>query len=852
MEKHRKNTVSVARNVIKKIRGYFLILALLILLGAACYFVVRDALINNSHAQGMALAKSYAAEQISNLTTLETLLDFGARTIDRRTEEDGMTKERLNRWIRSYFTSVQNVLGEHVVDPYVLLDGEMIAAETEDADRTYDYETMPWYQAMQEAGEEVTYTDVYTDNVYDVPVISVMKRCKVADAIISFNIFPASFQFYAGTTSLPKNMSLYVCDSKGNLLDSYTAEGTFSEETEQFVKTLTEEIPRNENGDQNTHMLDAGENESQVYYSLLPNGWVTLLTVPVETVLGSLNRTMTVFVVILAVFFCVFVGIGIRDVRLNMEMERANEIVRVLGDSYYATYRINLEDDTYEVIKGSEYIRSKLPMKGPYHRLLETCADIIEENAYDEFVKTFSLDNIMKLMCSRVKDFGGDFQRLFGDTYRWVNVSILFDESLGNGEAVLCFREIQLEKQHQLQEIEILETALENAKRSEEAKYTFFNNMSHDMRTPLNAIIGLTDLMEKHLDEKETTKNYIEKIRYSGEQLLELVNDILDMSRMEQGMMVLNKQQFDLKKCIRDCTDMFRTQAERDGKKFDVRFLAKDTAVIGDSFRIQQILNNLLSNAFKFTSEGDRISVFVKQMSEREYSQYMIRVEDSGIGMSEKFVSQMFEPYARETRFSSKKIDGTGLGMVIVKNLITQMNGEINVRSKLGYGTVFTIVVPFVVAKEETGNKAVQETPETEQGFSMRGCKILVAEDNEINMEIVREVLEMNGIEVAQAWNGQEAVEVFAASKPHEITAVLMDMQMPVMDGCQAAKAIRSMERSDAREIPIVAVTANAFSEDIAATAAAGMNAHIAKPIDYSVLCSTLTRLIGGEKGAGE
>ena len=390
------------------------------------------------------------------------------------------------------------------------------------------------------------------------------------------------------------------------------------------------------------------------------------------------------------------------------------------------------------------------------------------------------------------------------------------------------------------------------ARKSEKAKLAFFNNMSHDMRTPLNAILGVVDLLRQHTGEPDKVREYAEKIAYSGRQLLDLVNDILDMSRMEQGKVVLNNEAFDLAACVKACTDSFIPQARRENKDFAVHCEITDSCVMGDATRITQILNNLLSNAFKFTSPGERVEVTVRQMGGPPTPQYQFVVKDTGIGMSEEFLPQLFEPYARETRFFSRQVVGTGLGMPIVKSLVTQMSGQIYVDSALGKGTTFTLTVPFITAQAEAESRQTREdlkTGKAGEAFSLAGRKILLAEDNLLNMEIANEILTMNGLEVLQAWNGQEAVELFQNAAPYEIDAILMDMQMPQMDGCEAARTIRAMERPDARTVPIIAVTANAFAEDIAATTAAGMNAHISKPIDFRALCATLEKLLGQDAG---
>ena len=314
-------------------------------------------------------------------------------------------------------------------------------------------------------------------------------------------------------------------------------------------------------------------------------------------------------------------------------------------------------------------------------------------------------------------------------------------------------------------------------------------------------------------DDREKVLSYMDKITYSSTQLLNLVNDILDMSRMEEGKVILNNGVFNIEECISSCAAPFVAQAMTEHKTFLVEFDIRNTNVVGDSSRLGQILNNLLSNAFKYSREGATINIMTRQIGNKEHSQYQIVVSDTGMGMSAEFLEHIFEPYARETRFSSRSITGTGLGMAIVKNIVTQMSGQIQVTSELGRGTTFTVNIPFILAEEEEQKPlSLEETAL----FSFEGKRLLVAEDNMINMEIVTEMLSAAGAEIDQAWNGREAVEMFSASPLNGYDLILMDMQMPVMDGCAAAKAIRAMERADAATVPIIAVTANAFSEDIA------------------------------------
>ncbi len=830
------------KKFLKSLRLYWIMLFVLVILGAAVFFMLREQLLRNMQEQGLSLARSYASEERNNLTIYETIMNFGTQTVENWNEQ-GWSREDIETWLKVYFERFQVVVGEDVVDPYAVVDGEIVAANPWEGDASYDVNATEWYQKAVEAEGDVIFTNVYEDAISERQVITIAQKCQNSDVILAFDVFPENFQIQGGGLELMKSASFFLCDGNGSIIYMQTDFDQDREVIQEYVTGLLEDIREGRVDEYDFSVEDLNGETRNVYYAEMSNGWYSIVTVPYEEILGSLYHLFRIFIVILVI---VILAVGIifwRDFRISVRMGYINETVQILGNVYYALYRIDYEEQTYTMIKGSSYVKERLPERGSYEELVRVAGEVIEEKAYQEFVESFSAENIRKLVTKQIRGFGGDFLRLFDGEYRWVNASVLFDKSLKSGEALLCFREVQQEKQQQLQERSLLEAALENSRRSEKTKHAFFNNMSHDMRTPLNAIVGLTDLALEHTGEPERVEDYLHKISRSSHQLLELVNDILEMSRMEQGKVILNSQQFDLKKSLEECTEPFRIQAERESKHFLTEYAIRDTVVLGDPFRITQIINNLLSNALKFTDAGDTISVRLSQLQEKEYAQYQIVVQDTGIGMSEEFLTKLFEPYARETRFSTRQINGTGLGMPIVKNLVTQMSGQIHVESKLGEGTSFVITVPLMPVEEKLPGK--EPEPESAVEFSLEGKHILLVEDNVINMEIAEEILSENGLIIDQAWNGEEAVEKFAASKPYGYDAILMDMKMPKMDGCEAARHIRAMARPDAGKVPIIAVTANAFTEDIAESTAAGMNAHISKPIDFKLLCRTLEDLIG-------
>ena len=385
------------------------------------------------------------------------------------------------------------------------------------------------------------------------------------------------------------------------------------------------------------------------------------------------------------------------------------------------------------------------------------------------------------------------------------------------------------------------------AEQSNKAKSTFLSNMSHDIRTPMNAIIGYTTLSKKEAGIPPKVADYLTKIDASSRHLLALINDVLEMSRIESGKMELEPAKCDLVQAMSEVQDLFATQMET--KKIHYAVTAEgltNKTVLCDISRLNRVLLNLISNAYKFTPEGGSVTVTLTQAGaagEDGKASYELRVKDTGMGMSPEFAAKVFEAYERERTKAVDNIQGTGLGMAITKSIVDLMGGTIDVETEKGKGTEFIIHVDFPVAEEEPEAEAQgAENKASEIDFSQ--VKLLLVEDNEINREIAELLLDEAGFQIDTAENGQVAVEKVSASRPGDYQVILMDIQMPVMNGYEAAKRIRALTNPDLANIPIVAMTANAFSEDIQAAKDAGMNSHIAKPIDVPKMMSTLEEIL--------
>lgn len=375
---------------------------------------------------------------------------------------------------------------------------------------------------------------------------------------------------------------------------------------------------------------------------------------------------------------------------------------------------------------------------------------------------------------------------------------------------------------------------LEDRNRANEAKTIFLSRMSHEIRTPMNAILGITSLTKQATDDEKVLGN-LDKIEGASKLLLSILNDVLDMSAIENGKLKIGKESFHLETALTPAVELYETLCAKKGIAYTVKYEGEvPELLLGDALRLNQILNNLLSNAFKFTKAGGTVNLTIRPVERVNGTVYIqFEVQDTGCGMSEDMKQRIFQPFEQESAKTAFSHGGSGLGMAITKNLTELMNGTIQVESKKGEGTAFTVQIPFEVAENEADVQIDRiDGTASETAYDLQGVHILLADDTELNLDVARELLELAGADVDCAKNGQEAVDKFKASAEGTYDMILMDVQMPVINGYQATEQIRNLERQDAKDIPILAMTANAFTEDIEASKQAGMDDHISKPID--------------------
>ena len=396
---------------------------------------------------------------------------------------------------------------------------------------------------------------------------------------------------------------------------------------------------------------------------------------------------------------------------------------------------------------------------------------------------------------------------------------------------------------------DITTEALQTAENANKAKTDFLSNMSHDIRTPMNAIIGMTSLIRHDAGNKAKVIEYADKIDISSQHLLGIINDILDMSKIEAGKTVFKYTDFSMPDLIEELNTIFQPQiAERNQTLMVIKENIRHEWVNGDQVHLMQIFSNLLSNAVKYTQEGGKIQFLVEECETKSsvYAKYRFLVSDNGMGMSADFKETIFDPFTRAEGSVTNKIQGTGLGMAITRNLVEAMGGTIDVESELGQGSCFEVLIDLRIAEDRSVSSTVQEEKNEQNDNIFQGMRFLCAEDNELNAEILTELLKIEGAECTICENGEEILKTFEKSAPGDYDMILMDVQMPVMNGYEATKAIRRSSHELAKKIPIIAMTANAFSEDIQHSLAAGMNAHVSKPVEMRVLEKTIRSIKSG------
>lgn len=532
---------------------------------------------------------------------------------------------------------------------------------------------------------------------------------------------------------------------------------------------------------------------------------------------------------------------------------QANSMITALSSEYRSVYYIDLDSD--EGICYQPHTQIDGLDEGEHFKYVETIKayanKYVTEKYRDAFIEFTEPDAIRKeLEKERIITFRYMIDVGGQESYEMLRMAGVRHPEDRDDHIVhaigMGFADVDAETRATLTQSQALSDALAAAEVANKAKTAFLSNMSHEIRTPMNAIIGIDKIALNDPGISDDTRAQLEKIGSSADHLLSIINDILDMSRIEAGRMTIRSEPFSLPVLLEQVDIMIGGQCRDKGLTWTWEMLGDaDTYYIGDDVKLKQVLINILGNAVKFTPEGGEVKFTVERINRYDNkSTFRFIMADNGIGMDESYIPKLFEPFSQEDSSTKTKYGSTGLGMPITKSIVELMNGEIKVESKKNVGSTFTVTVTLADSEEQSEEAFAEETVNPEDMASLEGRRVLLAEDMEINAEIMKEILGSWDMEAEHAENGEVALKLFEQSEAYHFDAILMDMRMPVMDGLEATKAIRALDREDAKTIPIIALTANAFNEDVERSLQAGLDAHLSKPVEPDSLYQTLGRLI--------
>ena len=521
-------------------------------------------------------------------------------------------------------------------------------------------------------------------------------------------------------------------------------------------------------------------------------------------------------------------------------------LIQSLTNVFLDVYELDLETELIHIIRTEQ---DDMRLLKTEEIDFSTFKRFLLQNVPEEKKKKLEEEFETERICARIQEVSiveREFQKWYEHSTSWFRIQFILSMTREKKRPIVTVTVMNIDDLKRLQEEQnkALLSAYESARQASRAKSDFLANMSHDIRTPMNAIMGMSTIARRNIHDPEKLEDCLNKIDASSKHLLSLINSVLDMSKIESGKVVFVEEVFQLDQMIEDIKRIVQPQAEKKDIQFTGEYeTLQGVMVKSDPLRIRQVLLNIVGNAIKFTPEKGKVhcSGFKVLSIYDGYSTFEFTCEDNGIGMDQEFVDKIFQPYERSKNVTSNEIEGSGLGMFISKNIVEMMNGEIYVESKKGEGTKFTVIFHLKEISEQPEKEKTEQNEETQIAFdAMKGKRILLVEDNDMNREIAQEFLTEEGILVENAVNGKEAVEKMEQSSLYYYDLILMDIQMPVMNGYEASAAIRRMDREDSG-LPIIAMTANAFSDDIRQAKEAGMNEHIAKPIDVSVMFSVLS-----------
>ena len=830
----------------------FTLVFLFLSLGVFVYSLISSSnkVMDNLNELGHLRLNVFSSHISQRVDTYKMAMEMGAEQLDLLVAT-GASDEEISAWLKEFVTYIERATHIGKLKAYAIgkdeYTGRFAGSFSYSLDNisTEYFRNTFWFEKAIQYQSYPIFTPVYKDIFDNQDVITISISAVSGKGVLALALYVDNIEAsWLPRKNIFDDNTYMLLDSQGGHIAAINLPQLKKCTQEELYKKVYEAVEKS-NTSVGTARLDIDHNEKfhLFFKKNRYSGYTSVVLINNNKLFSTSPIWHLRYLIILMILAIASIVIYSEENYLNKKLDDSNSVIEMLGNSYYAIYRVNIITEEYVILRGTNFICSTINHEGKYNELYSLLLASLDEGTVDEFRNSFSIENIKQMAKNNQLDYSVDLRRMLEDGYRWVNLRFIMDKTVSEEYVLLCFRECEEERKRELAHIGLLEDAVSALKESAESKRILYSSVSHDMRTPLNGIIGIAELMGHHLNDPDKIADYLEKIKMSGSQLITLIDNFLEMAKSESKTMEASNETFSINQQIGEIINIFTLIAQRDNKNFSASINIKNDKVQGDLNKLMHILNNILSNAFKYTKENGTITMTITEKhlsSDNLWYQFVI--SDNGIGMSQKFLDQIYTPFAREKRNETRGITGTGLGLSIVHNQVHRMDGEINIESQYGKGTTVTITLPFEKAADDS--KDIKHDDDSYKQIDLSGATVLAVEDNVVNMQILVELLSLKKINVLQAWNGEEAVDMYKQSELFGIDAILMDIQMPVMDGLDAARLIRKSGRADAASIPIIALSANIFEEDIAESSAAGMDAHLAKPVNLNMLYATLSEFI--------
>ena len=820
---------------------------LMVLFGLAGVYVSGRSAYRSANELG-AMTSDYLNLQVDAfIGQYQQILEDAVYMVDAMLEQDASAEE-IQTWITAFSQQYDETMQYDESGLYGVIRGQGVYSSGWRPGPQYNTFERPWYLQAAAAGGACARSAAYEDARTGTRMVSLSKLLSDGESVLALDIRVGDIEveWQEGSDVFPGTAT--VVDQAGNvLLHQQIGETHISCEMDDFTNQDYLDMMAQFEGTRGYIRWDGELDSYQNYYIVGPEGWTCIVTIPRSVITEDATNIFYFQLALELAFLLVILYLFFRSFRAERRSRQTFNCFEALGQTYFCVALVDVGLGTCELTKLSVPNLTQGREICSYAQFLQLAEDnMCHPDDWPRFLEQFSPAQLQRLHGGELDRRYLEYESRFPEGPRWVSAEAFAVSDEGRQEQViLAFRLIHDSKTEELAKNQMLRESLDSARMANQAKSDFLSRMSHDMRTPMNAVIGFAELARRSLDQPEKVMDCLDKLSAASRQLLHLINEVLDTAKIEQGKLELRIAPVDLVRQLEETASLFQLQAKAQRQTFTLEPLdLPHRQVLTDGNRLDQILNNLLSNAVKYTPAGGAVSLRAEQLPGSRPDQCICRftVTDNGIGMAPEFLDKLFLPFEREDTSMTGQTSGVGLGMAITLNIVQKMGGQIDVDSTQGKGSRFVVTLPCGLP----GSAPTARDAGDAAAFRLEGVRLLLAEDNLLNREIALELLGMEGAAVTAAEDGREAVEIFSSHPPGTFDAILMDIQMPRLDGYGAAREIRQLDRPDAGTIPILAITANAFEEDIAAARAAGMNGHIAKPIDIGRIKAALAAVLPG------